>query len=183
MLECYAYWLGRMFEACLLEKQQVRKGHDSIYVEFNSIYVKSYKCIYTCHMFHQNVNSSYFWAVVFLYALSIVWHFYSKHRFYNERWKTVFVLANIKQGLPFFHLAGLLPKPTEFTSLFFLRNIQEMPIPFKIFTYFTFQKYCCEILVVNEFYGQNFTCGKYFILEYYLYISLWGSNFRREMPF
>ncbi|XP_011359646.1 ATP-binding cassette sub-family G member 5 [Pteropus vampyrus] len=41
----------------------------------------------------------------------------------------------------------------------FLRNIEEMPIPFKIFTYFTFQKYCCEILVVNEFYGQNFTCG------------------------
>ncbi|XP_036119147.1 ATP-binding cassette sub-family G member 5 [Molossus molossus] len=41
----------------------------------------------------------------------------------------------------------------------FLRNIEEMPIPFKIFTYFTFQKYCCEILVVNEFYGRNFTCG------------------------
>ncbi|OWK10554.1 ABCG5, partial [Cervus elaphus hippelaphus] len=42
---------------------------------------------------------------------------------------------------------------------FFLRNIQEMPIPFKILGYFTFQKYCSEILVVNEFYGQNFTCG------------------------
>uniref|UniRef100_A0A4W2DWJ2 ATP binding cassette subfamily G member 5 n=1 Tax=Bos indicus x Bos taurus TaxID=30522 RepID=A0A4W2DWJ2_BOBOX len=41
----------------------------------------------------------------------------------------------------------------------FLRNIQEMPIPFKILGYFTFQKYCSEILVVNEFYGQNFTCG------------------------
>ncbi|KAM5252109.1 ATP-binding cassette sub-family G member 5 isoform 1-T1 [Hipposideros larvatus] len=41
----------------------------------------------------------------------------------------------------------------------FLRNIEEMPIPFKIFTYFTFQKYCCEILIVNEFYGRNFTCG------------------------
>ncbi|XP_019604189.2 ATP-binding cassette sub-family G member 5 isoform X1 [Rhinolophus sinicus] len=41
----------------------------------------------------------------------------------------------------------------------FVRNIEEMPIPFKIFTYFTFQKYCCEILVVNEFYGRNFTCG------------------------
>ncbi|XP_051698920.2 ATP-binding cassette sub-family G member 5 [Oryctolagus cuniculus] len=41
----------------------------------------------------------------------------------------------------------------------FLRNIEEMPIPFKIFSYFTFQKYCCEILVVNEFYGLNFTCG------------------------
>ncbi|XP_019798904.2 ATP-binding cassette sub-family G member 5 [Tursiops truncatus] len=41
----------------------------------------------------------------------------------------------------------------------FLRNTEEMPLPFKIFSYFTFQKYCCEILVVNEFYGQNFTCG------------------------
>ncbi|KAF6320776.1 ATP binding cassette subfamily G member 5 [Rhinolophus ferrumequinum] len=41
----------------------------------------------------------------------------------------------------------------------FVRNIEEMPIPFKIFTYFTFQKYCSEILIVNEFYGRNFTCG------------------------
>ncbi|XP_028748444.1 ATP-binding cassette sub-family G member 5 [Peromyscus leucopus] len=41
----------------------------------------------------------------------------------------------------------------------FIRNIEEMPIPFKILSYFTFQKYCCEILVVNEFYGLNFTCG------------------------
>uniref|UniRef100_A0A8D2DW56 ATP-binding cassette sub-family G member 5 n=1 Tax=Sciurus vulgaris TaxID=55149 RepID=A0A8D2DW56_SCIVU len=41
----------------------------------------------------------------------------------------------------------------------FLRNIEEMPIPFKIISYFTFQKFCSEILVVNEFYGLNFTCG------------------------
>ncbi|XP_006839470.1 PREDICTED: ATP-binding cassette sub-family G member 5 [Chrysochloris asiatica] len=40
-----------------------------------------------------------------------------------------------------------------------MRNIEEMPIPLKIISYFTFQKYCCEILVVNEFYGLNFTCG------------------------
>ncbi|XP_017718233.1 PREDICTED: ATP-binding cassette sub-family G member 5 isoform X2 [Rhinopithecus bieti] len=40
-----------------------------------------------------------------------------------------------------------------------VRNIQEMPIPFKIISYFTFQKYCSEILLVNEFYGLNFTCG------------------------
>lgn len=72
-----------------------------------------------------------------------------------------------------FHLVGLLPEPTKFhLFLFFLRNIEEMPIPFKIFTYFTFQKYCCEILVVNEFYGRNFTCGKSFILEYCFYILL-----------
>ncbi|XP_003472973.1 ATP-binding cassette sub-family G member 5 [Cavia porcellus] len=41
----------------------------------------------------------------------------------------------------------------------FVRNIQEMNFPFRIYSYFTFQKYCCEILVVNEFYGLNFTCG------------------------
>uniref|UniRef100_A0A8C9DHS9 ATP binding cassette subfamily G member 5 n=1 Tax=Prolemur simus TaxID=1328070 RepID=A0A8C9DHS9_PROSS len=40
-----------------------------------------------------------------------------------------------------------------------VRNAQEMPIPFKIISYITFQKYCSEILVVNEFNGQNFTCG------------------------
>ncbi|XP_005390995.1 PREDICTED: ATP-binding cassette sub-family G member 5 [Chinchilla lanigera] len=41
----------------------------------------------------------------------------------------------------------------------FVRNIEEMNFAFKIYSYFTFQKYCCEILVVNEFYGLNFTCG------------------------
>ncbi|XP_004400221.1 PREDICTED: ATP-binding cassette sub-family G member 5 [Odobenus rosmarus divergens] len=40
-----------------------------------------------------------------------------------------------------------------------VRNTEDMSIPFKIFSYFTFQKYCSEILIVNEFYGQNFTCG------------------------
>uniref|UniRef100_A0A452SBY0 ATP binding cassette subfamily G member 5 n=1 Tax=Ursus americanus TaxID=9643 RepID=A0A452SBY0_URSAM len=40
-----------------------------------------------------------------------------------------------------------------------VRNTEEMSIPLKIFSYFTFQKYCSEILIVNEFYGQNFTCG------------------------
>ncbi|XP_072491849.1 ATP-binding cassette sub-family G member 5 [Notamacropus eugenii] len=41
----------------------------------------------------------------------------------------------------------------------FLRNVNEMPYPLKILGYFTFQKYGSEILIVNEFYGQNFTCG------------------------
>lgn len=55
-----------------------------------------------------------------------------------------------------------------------------MPIPFKILGYFTFQKYCSEILVVNEFYGQNFTCGKYSILEFIFTYSFentisWGK--------
>ncbi|XP_029793123.1 ATP-binding cassette sub-family G member 5 isoform X1 [Suricata suricatta] len=40
-----------------------------------------------------------------------------------------------------------------------IRNTEDMSIPFKILSYFTFQKYCSEILIVNEFYGQNFTCG------------------------
>ncbi|XP_045301839.1 ATP-binding cassette sub-family G member 5 isoform X2 [Leopardus geoffroyi] len=40
-----------------------------------------------------------------------------------------------------------------------IRNTEEMSLPFKILSYFTFQKYCSEILIVNEFYGQNFICG------------------------
>ncbi|XP_012611866.1 ATP-binding cassette sub-family G member 5 [Microcebus murinus] len=40
-----------------------------------------------------------------------------------------------------------------------VRNTQEMPIPFKIISHLTYQKYCSEILIVNEFSGQHFTCG------------------------
>ncbi|XP_025979065.2 ATP-binding cassette sub-family G member 5 [Dromaius novaehollandiae] len=40
-----------------------------------------------------------------------------------------------------------------------LRTIEEMPTPFKMLSYLTFQKYSSEVLVVNEFYGLNFTCG------------------------
>ncbi|KFR09127.1 ATP-binding cassette sub-family G member 5, partial [Opisthocomus hoazin] len=40
-----------------------------------------------------------------------------------------------------------------------VRTIEEMPTPFKILSYLTFQKYSSEVLVVNEFYGLNFTCG------------------------
>ncbi|XP_040409516.1 ATP-binding cassette sub-family G member 5 [Cygnus olor] len=40
-----------------------------------------------------------------------------------------------------------------------VRTIEEMPTPFKILSYLTFQKYSSEILVVNEFYGLSFTCG------------------------
>ncbi|KFW00853.1 ATP-binding cassette sub-family G member 5, partial [Fulmarus glacialis] len=40
-----------------------------------------------------------------------------------------------------------------------VRTIEEMPTPFKILSYLTFQKYTSEILIVNEFYGLNFTCG------------------------
>ncbi|NXI54136.1 ABCG5 protein, partial [Chloroceryle aenea] len=41
-----------------------------------------------------------------------------------------------------------------------VRTIEEMPTPFKILSYLTFQKYSSEVLVVNEFYGLNFTCGE-----------------------
>ncbi|NWW39580.1 ABCG5 protein, partial [Panurus biarmicus] len=40
-----------------------------------------------------------------------------------------------------------------------VRTIEEMPTPFKLLSFLTFQKYSSEILVVNEFYGLNFTCG------------------------
>uniref|UniRef100_A0A8C3TL69 ATP binding cassette subfamily G member 5 n=1 Tax=Catharus ustulatus TaxID=91951 RepID=A0A8C3TL69_CATUS len=41
-----------------------------------------------------------------------------------------------------------------------VRTIGEMPTPFKLLSFLTFQKYSSEVLVVNEFYGLNFTCGK-----------------------
>ncbi|NXN09185.1 ABCG5 protein, partial [Indicator maculatus] len=41
-----------------------------------------------------------------------------------------------------------------------VRTLEEMPTPFKILSYLTFQKYTSEILIVNEFYALNFTCGK-----------------------
>ncbi|XP_068014950.1 ATP-binding cassette sub-family G member 5 isoform X1 [Melanerpes formicivorus] len=41
-----------------------------------------------------------------------------------------------------------------------VRTLEEMPTPFKILSYLTFQKYSTEILIVNEFYGLNFTCGE-----------------------
>ncbi|XP_007537320.1 ATP-binding cassette sub-family G member 5 [Erinaceus europaeus] len=69
-------------------------------------------------------------------------------------------------------LLGLVQDPTLANSLVallsiigllvgsgFMRKMADMPVPFRIFSYFTFQKYCCEILVVNEFHGLNFTCG------------------------
>ncbi|XP_069787163.1 ATP-binding cassette sub-family G member 5 isoform X2 [Narcine bancroftii] len=40
----------------------------------------------------------------------------------------------------------------------FLRSAEEMPKLFNWLSYLTFQKYGVEILMVNEFYGLNFTC-------------------------
>uniref|UniRef100_A0A8C5M667 ATP binding cassette subfamily G member 5 n=1 Tax=Leptobrachium leishanense TaxID=445787 RepID=A0A8C5M667_9ANUR len=40
-----------------------------------------------------------------------------------------------------------------------LRSLQDMPQVFQWLSYLTYQKYASELLVVNEFYGLNFTCG------------------------
>ncbi|XP_053792866.1 ATP-binding cassette sub-family G member 5 isoform X2 [Vidua chalybeata] len=40
-----------------------------------------------------------------------------------------------------------------------VRTIEDMPTPLKLLGFLTFQKYSSEVLVVNEFYGLNFTCG------------------------
>ncbi|XP_072121065.1 ATP-binding cassette sub-family G member 5 [Mobula birostris] len=41
----------------------------------------------------------------------------------------------------------------------FLRSAEGMPELFRWLSYLTFQKYGVEVLMVNEFYGLNFTCG------------------------
>ncbi|XP_067901323.1 ATP-binding cassette sub-family G member 5 isoform X2 [Heterodontus francisci] len=41
----------------------------------------------------------------------------------------------------------------------FLRSQEDMSEPFRWLSFFTFQKYGVEILMVNEFYGLNFTCS------------------------
>ncbi|KAG9484420.1 hypothetical protein GDO78_010023 [Eleutherodactylus coqui] len=40
-----------------------------------------------------------------------------------------------------------------------LRSLQEMPQVFQFISYVTYQRYSCELLVVNEFYDLQFTCG------------------------
>uniref|UniRef100_H9GM31 ATP binding cassette subfamily G member 5 n=1 Tax=Anolis carolinensis TaxID=28377 RepID=H9GM31_ANOCA len=42
-----------------------------------------------------------------------------------------------------------------------IRSMEDMPTPIKMMSYFTFQKYASEILVVNEFSGLTFTCGHF----------------------
>ncbi|XP_047708010.1 ATP-binding cassette sub-family G member 5 isoform X3 [Prionailurus viverrinus] len=56
-------------------------------------------------------------------------------------------------------MVALLSVAGIFVGSGLIRNTEEMSLPFKILSYFTFQKYCSEILIVNEFYGQNFICG------------------------
>ncbi|XP_065486805.1 ATP-binding cassette sub-family G member 5-like [Caloenas nicobarica] len=60
----------------------------------------------------------------------------------------------VQSGVLLINLAGVIVG----TGL--VRTIEEMPTPFKILRYLTFQKYSTEVLIVNEFHGLNFTCGK-----------------------
>ncbi|XP_067421163.1 ATP-binding cassette sub-family G member 5 isoform X1 [Emydura macquarii macquarii] len=59
----------------------------------------------------------------------------------------------VNSGVMLLNVAGVLVG----TGL--VRSTKDMPTPFKVLSYLTFQKYSSEVLVVNEFYGLNFTCG------------------------
>ncbi|EMP42590.1 ATP-binding cassette sub-family G member 5 [Chelonia mydas] len=59
----------------------------------------------------------------------------------------------VNSGVLLLNVAGVLVG----TGL--VRHTENMPTPFKVLSYLTFQKYSSEVLAVNEFYGLNFTCG------------------------
>nr|XP_006638853.1 PREDICTED: ATP-binding cassette sub-family G member 5 isoform X1 [Lepisosteus oculatus]XP_015218807.1 PREDICTED: ATP-binding cassette sub-family G member 5 isoform X1 [Lepisosteus oculatus] len=59
----------------------------------------------------------------------------------------------VNSGVALLNVAGIL------VGSGFLRSSQEMPEIFQWLSYLTFQKYGCELLIVTEFYGSNFTCG------------------------
>lgn len=45
------------------------------------------------------------------------------------------------------------------------RNTQQMPQIFQWLSYLTFQKYGCELLIVTEFEGLDFTCSMFLFLN------------------
>ncbi|XP_072265876.1 ATP-binding cassette sub-family G member 5 [Pyxicephalus adspersus] len=59
----------------------------------------------------------------------------------------------VNAGVALLNIAGIL------VGSGLLRSLQEMPRVFQLLSYVTYQRYCCELLVVNEFYDLNFTCG------------------------
>ncbi|MBN3298477.1 ABCG5 protein, partial [Amia calva] len=59
----------------------------------------------------------------------------------------------VNSGVALLNIAGIL------LGSGFLRSSQDMPQVFQWLSYLTFQKYGCELLIVTEFYGLNFTCG------------------------
>ncbi|XP_043929694.1 ATP-binding cassette sub-family G member 5 [Protopterus annectens] len=59
----------------------------------------------------------------------------------------------VNSGVALINVAGIL------VGSGFLRNMQQMPTVFQWLSYLTYQKYGCEILIINEFYDKTFTCG------------------------
>lgn len=59
----------------------------------------------------------------------------------------------VNAGVALLNIAGIL------VGSGVLRSLQEMPRVFQLLSYITYQRYSCELLVVNEFYDLNFTCG------------------------
>ncbi|XP_026867371.2 ATP-binding cassette sub-family G member 5 [Electrophorus electricus] len=59
----------------------------------------------------------------------------------------------VNSGVALLNIAGIM------VGSGFLRGTQQMPLVFQWLSYLTFQKYGCELLIVTEFYGLNFTCG------------------------
>ncbi|XP_062320209.1 ATP-binding cassette sub-family G member 5 [Osmerus eperlanus] len=60
----------------------------------------------------------------------------------------------VNSGVALLNVAGIM------VGSGFLRSTQQMPVVFQWLSYLTFQKYGCELLIVNEFHGLNFTCSQ-----------------------
>ncbi|XP_029449190.1 ATP-binding cassette sub-family G member 5 [Rhinatrema bivittatum] len=58
----------------------------------------------------------------------------------------------VNSGVALINVAGIL------VGSGILRSLEEMPQAFQLLSYLTYQKYSCEILVINEFYDLDFTC-------------------------
>ncbi|XP_067241293.1 ATP-binding cassette sub-family G member 5 isoform X2 [Chanodichthys erythropterus] len=58
----------------------------------------------------------------------------------------------VNSGVALLNIAGIM------VGSGFLRGFKQMPVVFQWLSYLTFQKYGCELLIVTEFYGLNFTC-------------------------
>ncbi|KAA8583591.1 hypothetical protein FQN60_014799 [Etheostoma spectabile] len=59
----------------------------------------------------------------------------------------------VNTGVALLNIAGIM------VGSGFLRSTQQMPMVFQWLSYLTFQKYSCELLIVTEFHGLEFTCN------------------------
>nr|XP_055026795.1 ATP-binding cassette sub-family G member 5 [Misgurnus anguillicaudatus] len=59
----------------------------------------------------------------------------------------------VNSGVALLNVAGIM------LGSGFLRSFKQMPVVFQWLSYLTFQRYGCELLIVTEFYGLNFTCA------------------------